>query len=172
MLAALLANNQNVSIPATPPMVKIDRGGGGQSWPGYEIVDIIAALRAFPEALGEHPVARAARRMRFIEEALPQIKGARESREGAAFLMGAEIGTRALMAEIAAAADAAAAADEERHRELDLKQMIAAFDTIAEMRAKAPRSRGQTAPGGIGIGSVLLLVGIGVGIGWAISRRR
>jgi hypothetical protein len=105
MLVALIANNQNVVVPSVSiglPTIKIDRGGGGGArWPGYNVVDISAALAVFPEIAGEHPVARAARRMRFLDEALPRIRDTRENREASAFLVGAEIGRRALLAELA-----------------------------------------------------------------------
>src|ERR1700752_1348495 len=94
MLIALIANLQNVQPQRLPP-VNGDRGGGGPSWPRYEIIDIIAAISAFPEIAGEHPVARAARRHRWIGEALPGIKEAREKREAAAFLAGAAVGDAA-----------------------------------------------------------------------------
>lgn len=105
MLVALIANNQNVVVPSVSlglPTIKIDRGGGGGArWPGYNVVDISAALATFPEIAGEHPVTRVARRMRFLDEVLPRIRDTRENREASAFLVGAEIGRRALLAELA-----------------------------------------------------------------------
>lgn len=93
MLAALLQNNNNSArIEARPPMVKIDRGGGGPLWPRVDIVDIASAVAAFPEIAGEDSVVRAVRRTRWIGQALPLIKEAREKREAAAFLAGISIG--------------------------------------------------------------------------------
>ena len=57
MLAAIIANLQNVPQPTKLPQIKIDRGGGGQSWPRYEIVDIVAAAATFMEVSGEEPAA-------------------------------------------------------------------------------------------------------------------
>lgn len=90
MLASIIANLQNVEPvrPAKLPMVKIDRGGGGPSWPNYDIVDITSAIQLFPEIAGEDTLARAVRRLRWIGEALPYVKEARERREGAVFLAG------------------------------------------------------------------------------------
>jgi hypothetical protein len=104
MLVALIANNQNVvlSVPNNLPTIKIDRGGGGGTrWPGYNVVDISAALATFPEIAGEDSLARTVRRLRYLDEALPRIRDARENREASAFLVGAEIGRRALLAELA-----------------------------------------------------------------------
>lgn len=161
MLIPLLAHQNSAAVAPSSeklPTIKIDRGGGGGArWPGYDVVDIVGALRAFPEIAGEHPVVRAARRLRFVDSALPGIKEARERREAAIFLMGAAVGDRAA---------------EERHRELDLRQMIALYDAVVEARATRSRSRGETLPSGIGLGGGLLLLGLGVGIGLAIARRR
>jgi hypothetical protein len=93
MLASIITNLQNVKPvrPAKLPLVKIDRGGGGPSWP-YAAVDILAAIQAFPEVAGEDPGARAVRRARWIGWALPKIREARERREAGVFLTGTQLG--------------------------------------------------------------------------------
>jgi hypothetical protein len=169
MLIALIANLQNQPQPAKLPTVKIDRGGGGQSWPrGYDIVDIVAAISAFPEIPGEQPGARAARRHRWIGEALPFVKEAREKREAAVFLAGATL------------ADAAA---EERHAVVDaqraamdqlkIEQLVEIIDSVRGTVvpvavAKVPPARGD---GGAGLFVGGLVVG-GLLVGIALSRRR
>lgn len=167
MLAAIIQNLQNVTPKPKPlPMVKIDRGGGGALWPRYEIVDIIAATAAFPELAGEDPVARAARRTRWIGEALPRIKEERERREAAAFLAGAELGGRAATEALPP------------HAQLSLEKMIEVIDKVrAQAAADAPpvpRARGQySASSGTDIAGVLLVgVLIGGAIGLAIRKRR
>ena len=66
MLASIITNLQNIkpARPAKLPLIKIDRGGGGPGWP-YDVVDILAAIQAFPEIAGEDPNARAVRRARW-----------------------------------------------------------------------------------------------------------
>jgi len=99
VLVSLIANNQNVAPAKPPPLIKIDRGGGGGLFGDrYEIVDYIAALNAFREIPGEGPVARAVRRTRHLEETLPTFREARERRDAAMFLIGAEVGARAVLA--------------------------------------------------------------------------
>lgn len=146
MLAALLTNLQN-DVVAQPQSstIYIDRGGGGQSWPRYEIVDIIAATAAFPEMAGEDSVARAVRRHRWIGEALPRIKEAREKREAAAFLAGAQLADAAVREEFAAA------------EKLSIEQMVQIIDEVRAAAKPSParvtppiaaRGRGVTSEGG------------------------
>jgi hypothetical protein len=175
MLAAIIANLQNVQ-PTKLPTIKIDRGGGGQSWPRYEIVDIVAAAASFVEISGEDPAVRAARRHRWIGQALPYVKDAREKREAAAFLAGAQVGAAAEReaAEAKAAAtttarsEAAALADK-----LSIEQMIKIVDEVRGIEALVPlrRDRGASsgAAGGIVIG---LVVGVVLGVAIVGSRRR
>lgn len=170
MLAALIANNQNVPQPTELPMIKIDRGGGGQSWPRYEIVDIVAAAATFMEISGEEPAARAARRHRWIGQALPFVKEAREKREAAAFLAGAQVADRAVREEFAAA------------EKLSIEQMIQIIDEVrgtdaivAPSPALVPRDRGGAAEvdvGGAAIALGLVLGGIAIGVALSNTRRR
>ena len=177
MLIALIANlqNQPQPQPAKLPVVKIDRGGGGQSWPYYEIVDIVAAAATFMEISGEDPVARAVRRHRWIGQALPLVKEAREKREAVAFLAGATL------------ADAAA---EERHaaqNKLRIEQIVEIIDDVrgaaaavatppAVTVAKVQPERGDRADraagtdGGIGLFIGGLVVG-GLLVGIALAKR-
>ena len=134
MLASIIANLQNLpQAEVRPPTINVDRGGGGPLWgPRYDIVDILAAAQSFPEISGEHPVARAVRRTRWIGEALPKIREARERRDAAMFLAGATI------------ADAAA---EERHKLIDRLKIEQLVEIIDEVRgAAAVTSVARTAP--------------------------
>lgn len=191
MLAAIIANLQNAPQPEAsrrPPMIKIDRGGGGgPSWPSYDIVDIMTAVRLFPEAADEDPVARAVRRRRWIGEALPFIREARERREASAFLAGAVVADAAAEERhrIAAAAAeeqhrAAAVAAEERRRLVDQLKIEQIVEIIDEVRgistspgvaAATPRRRGQYVVGASPV-AIAIALGIGVGIGVALGRRR
>ena len=156
MLVALIANNQNVA-PGKLPLIKIDRGGGGARWPGYQIVDIISALQLFPEIRGEHPVARAARRMRFVEEALPGVKEARERREAGAFLVGAALGERV--------------AEEKFYSAESIAPLIRAVDAVrGAPAAPAAMHVARGAYAGSGMGGAFLLVGGGILLGLAIAR--
>lgn len=93
MLAAIIANLQNEDQPAKLPMVNIDRGGGGGSlWPSYDVADIMTATQLFPEVAGEDGFIRAVRRLKWIGEALPRIKEARERRDAGVFLTAAQLG--------------------------------------------------------------------------------
>ena len=166
MLAAIIANLQNVPQPTKLPLIKIDRGGGGQSWPRYEIVDIVAAAATFMEISGEEPAARAARRHRWIGQALPFVKDARDKREAAAFLAGAQVADRAAREEFAAA------------EKLSIAQMIEIIDEVRGTDAPpapalVPRDRGEVAEGadvgGAAIALSLVLGGVAIGI--AIARR-
>ena len=104
MLAALLQNNNNARVEERPPTIHVDRGGGGPLWgPRYDIVDIASAVAAFPEVAGEDSVVRAIRRTRWIGEALPRIKEARERQQAVAFLAGVQVADRAAREEFAAA---------------------------------------------------------------------
>jgi hypothetical protein len=165
VLAAIIQNLQSAqpARPAALPTVKIDRGGGGPSWPSYQIVDIAAAIAAFPEIVGEHPVARAARRQKWIGEALPRIREARERREAGAFLSGVQLGA-ATQAQVDA--DAAAATDR-----LKIEQVVQIIDAVRAETAHAARrrDRGADAPGLIG--PAILFGGIGLVVGVALARR-
>jgi len=184
MLAALLENNNNAR---QQPTFKVDPrasggrsrhniiDGGGEQPQRYNIVDIIAAAAAFPEIVGEDPVTRTARRHRWISEALPYIKEAREKREAAAFLAGARL------------ADAAA---EERHAAQDQLKIEQIIEIIDEVRAtttpavqtlpiprsqalmRGPHERGGRSPGGHGFGLFVggLVVG-GLLVGLALRKR-
>jgi hypothetical protein len=112
VLAAIIANLQNVVQPSL--VVYVDNGGGGAGvgGPEYVIGDYLAAYEAFPEIPGEHPVARAVRRNEHVQKWLPIAKTVRERREGAAFMAGAQLSElerderdRATMAEMAALYD-------------------------------------------------------------------
>ena len=146
MLVALIANNQNVT-PGKLPTIQVDRGGAGPLWPGgYDIVDIGEASALFPEVAGEHPVARAVRRTRWIGEALPRIREARERQRAAAFLVGAHVGQMALDA--------------------DVRAQIAA----AEARAEAAEAE-LAASSGSGIGTLLVAGGILLGVALLLRAR-
>lgn len=174
MLASIIANLQNLPEEIRPPMVKIDRGGGGPLWgPGYDIIDIMAAVQSFPEVAGEDQVARAVRRLRWIGEALPKIKEAREKREAAAFLAGATVADAAAEERHQAAQVAA----EDRRRlvdQLKIEQLVQIVDevrgTVATpaMPAPVPRQRGSGS--GTSALSAAILVGLGVAIGLGIAR--
>jgi len=179
VLASIIANLQNVPQPEAtrrPPMIKIDRGGGGgPSWPSYDIVDIMTAVRLFPEVADEDPVVRAVRRRKWIGDALPHIREARERREASAFLAGVVV------------ADAAAeerhrvatAAAEERRRlvdQLKIEQLVEIVDEVrgipsSQVETPGPRRRGQYLAGASPFAFAFALA-IGVGIGVAIGRRR
>jgi len=156
VLAALIAFQNEGRIQPRPPTVRVDRGGAGPRWPGYQIVDIVAVLAAFPEVAGEHPVARAVRREKWIGEQLPIAREAREAREAAAFLAGATV---------------AESAADDRRVELSVAQMVAAFDALREFeRARAPRAgRGEAT--GISAGGAIAIGALVVGA-IALARRR
>ena len=173
MLASIIANLQNVpQLPATArlPVVKIDRGGGGgPSWPSYDVVDIMTAVQLFPEIAGEDQVTRVVRRMRWIGEALPRIKEAREKREASAFLAGAKL------------ADAAA---EERHRlvdQLKIEQLVEIIDevrgTSVANQKPAPPPPNDTKPRGqyaqtstLSVGTIAVALGVGIAIGFMLRK--
>ena len=146
MLASIIANLQNVpQLPAAArlPVVKIDRGGGGgPSWPGgYDVVDIMAAIQLFPEVAGEDQVVRAVRRMRWIGEALPRIKEAREKREASAFLVGATLANTAAEAAAEEREKQAVAAVEERYRllnQLKIEQLVEIIDDVRKQPKPQP----------------------------------
>lgn len=159
MLAALLQNNNNARAEERPPMVKIDRGGGGPIWPRYDVIDVAAAIAAFPEVAGEDSVVRAARRTRWIGQALPLIKEAREKREAAAFLTGVAIGAAdpgRTVAEEVAAASVDLAGDR-------IAQLVAIIDDVRANSApskvrqeRAAASRGGAAKVGLFVGGLIL----------------
>jgi len=159
VLAALIAFQNEGRIQPRPPMVRVDRGGGGALGPRYEIVDYIAVLAAFPEVAGEDPVSRAARRQRFLEEGLPLAKAARDRRDGAIFLAGAQLG------EMAAAERFAA----ERER-----VVAEAFDAaMREIRLATPAPPPAARSSGSGVLLAAALgVGAGIAIGILLARRR
>lgn len=168
MLGALLQNNNNTQPAESPrrlPIVNIDRGGGGGSWPRYDIVDIFTAISAFPEIAGEDSLTRAARRHRWIGEALPAIKEAREKRDAVAFLVGATLAD-------AAAEERHAAADAQRDLmdQLKIEQLV---DIIDSVRNAAPPSRPHERDDGSGAGLFFggLVVG-GIIVGIALANRR
>jgi hypothetical protein len=168
MLLALLQNNQNV-IPVQPvlPKVIIDRGGGGQVYPWFDIVDIHASLSSFIEISGEDPVVRAKRRHEHIRDTVGVIRDRRERREGAAFLAGATLAESAAQERI-----------DELLREIDtmrLRETCAAMTPIAAP-VRTPMRRGNYAAasssGSSGIMGPLLLVAGGVALGIMIARRK
>ena len=177
MLASIIANLQNAApaeIPKRLP-VKVDRGGGGPTWPGYEAVDIMTAVRLFPEIANEDPTARVVRRLKWIGESLPFISEVRQRREAVAFLAGAVVG------------DAAA---EERHRVIDAVRAAqaswsareAAFqstdvpveqlDRVRDTRPKYVRGQYKSGgSGGGGSGLIIAALAI-VAIGTVMLARR
>jgi hypothetical protein len=186
MLASIIANLQNVPAAAAKPLptVKIDRGGGGPLWgPRYDIVDITMAIRLFQEIPGEDSVARAARRMRWIGEALPGIREAREKREGAAFLAGATIANVAAedryklaAAEVELRHKQANEEAEERRRLIDqlkIEQLIEIIDEVrgSTVPAAEPKTllRGQYSSRTSGA-AIAVALGIGVAIGVVLTR--
>lgn len=176
MLASIIANLQNEALvqPAKLPMVRIDRGGGGPSFPGgYDVVDFLAAIQTFPEIAGEDTFVRAVRRQRWIGEVLPKIKEAREKREAGAFLAGAALADAAAEERHQAAV---AAADERRKLidQLKIEQLIKIIDEVRGIPASvvappasapAPRRHGQTSSG-----AIVAAIAIGLGIGVALGR--
>ena len=155
MLAALIAF-QNEARPAPrPSTIKIElRGGGGPRIPMYDIVDYTAALAAFPEITGEDSLTRAARLRRFLDTQLPAFKDARERRDAAMFLSGAQL------------ADLAA---EERfaiEREQITREQLAR-DLAARERARAHDRSVLAAVAIAGVGA-----GILIGISLATRKKR
>jgi hypothetical protein len=168
MLASIISLLQDAVQPRPrPSILQFDHGGGGgDRTPGYDIVDIVHALHQFTEIPGEHPVARVARRVHFIERALPGIKEAREKREATAFLYGAALGEYVA---------------EQKHeaQRFHTEQVIAAYDATfrsfqsASLTTPTPGERGnRMANIGIGAGGAFLLVGLGIGIGLAVAQHR
>ena len=163
MLAALLANNQNVAVAERPATVHVDRGGGGPLWgPGYDIVDIMTAVQLFPEVAGEDPVARAVRRTRWIGDALPKIKEAREKREAAAFITGATLADAAAE-ERHQAVEAAANERRKLVDQLKIEQLVEIIDSVRRVPVAPPRRSSGIA--------VVLALGVGVVLGVAVARR-
>jgi hypothetical protein len=187
MLAALLENNNNTQPSPRPsprlPTVRIDRGGGGPSWPSYEITDIIAAISAFQEVPGENPVARAVRRHRWIGDALPGIKEAREKREAATFLLGATLASAVASEEHHAVLDQlkaeAAAVDAQRAimDQLKIEQLVEIIDSvrgepsIATAKARTQIERGERGDHAGGFGIFVGIVG-GIAVGLLIGSTR
>lgn len=185
MLATIIANLQNVPLAATRlPTVVVDRGGGGGPlWSTrYDFADIMTAVQLFPEIAGEDSAARVVRRLRWIAEALPRIKEAREKREAFVFLAGAVVGDSAAEERHRATA---AAEDERRNLidQLKIEQLVKIIDEVrgAQQLAKAslvhththvPRSisRGSGSGSGTSPFAIVAALGIGVGIGIALSK--
>jgi hypothetical protein len=180
VLATVIANLQNVPPAETrPPMVVVDRGGGGGPlWSTrYDFADIMTAVQLFPEIAGEDSALRVVRRLRWIAEALPQIKDAREKREAVVFLAGAVVGD-------AAAEErhrATVAAEDERRSladQLKIEQLVTIIDEVrgaqqpVEVPVRAPRSisRGRGSDSGASPFAILAALGVGVGIWVAVSK--
>ena len=161
VLASIIANLQNLpQAEVSPPVVKIDRGGGGPLWgPGYDVVDILAAAQSFPEVAGEDPIARTVRRLRWIGEALPKIKEAREKREGGAFLTGVQFG-------YGAGYDAAVA---ERSPARERPQAGAITPVRAPVMPRRAPDRGQHEGSG---GTGFIVAALAIGAVALIARRR
>lgn len=169
MLIALIQNNQNqpgqvVPVSEKLPTVVIDRGGGGPLGPSYDIVDIYAALETFREVPGEHPVARAARRTRHVQDHLWNLRDVRERREGAAFLAGAALAQSA--AEEQRAEERAA--EDARHAE-EIGKLVATIDALRERLAQKPTPDVARRGGGAG---AWVLLGAGVAIVLLVARLR
>ena len=164
MLLALIANNQNVAASQALPTVKVDRGGGGALWgTRYDIIDIVAAASTFPEISGEDPVARAVRRTKWIGDALPHVKEAREKRDAAVFLAGAQF------------ADAAARAELREAHQFTVEQLEQLIQILDEVRGPAkpvPAPAQNFGGAGIVLGLVLGGMAIGVALGRRSAHRR
>jgi hypothetical protein len=163
VLAAILQNLlQEVPAQAVGPlpMVEIDRGGGGPLWPRYDVVDFAAAVATFPEIPGEDPIARAVRRTRWIGEALPLVREARERREAAVFLTGTEFGYQAGW-------------EEGRRSALALDPALGAFAPCEQPTAPEPaRPAADRGESGGGTGLVVAALAIGAVGALALLRRR
>jgi len=158
VLAALLANNQNV---VRPGILQFDHGGGGAIGPRYDIVDYVSALQTFQEIPGEHPVARVARRQRHVVEHVEGFRQLRERREGAAFLAGATLAE-------------SAAAEQMDALQGELARVIAALDEANDRRLRAEAeldSRGGRFASGVGVGLVLGMT-CGVALGTLLASRK
>lgn len=91
MLPAIISLLMDESAPTTG-VIRVDMGGGGSIGPSYDILDYLCALEVFEERPGEHPVARAARRTRHLEQVLPVTKATRELGEQRAAAYGLLLG--------------------------------------------------------------------------------
>lgn len=176
MLASIIANLQNVDpVRATKlPTVKIDRGGGGPSFPGqgYEVVDFLAAIQTFPEIRGEDTFVRAVRRARWIAEVLPKIKEARERREAGAFLTGTQFGYAAGYS--AGIADAAVQVPVDRApvqpvEQVAIASVVKEAPKRVEVSRRVDRDRGD---GSSGAGLFIAVLAIGAIGAVALRRRR
>lgn len=93
MLPAIISLLMDEPAPAPAArVIHVDMGSGGSIGPSYDILDYLCALEAFKERPGEHPVARAARRMRHLEQVLPVAKATRELGEQRAAAYGLLLG--------------------------------------------------------------------------------
>jgi hypothetical protein len=182
VLASIIANLQNVpQAEVRPPTINIDRGGGGPLWgPGYDVVDILAASQSFPEIAGEHPVARAVRRTRWIGEALPKIREARERRETGTFLAGLQFGYaagyEAAVTERTASSAWGQPSAIERSSSAWGRSRATAFDFArAEPMPAESTDRGQYERSGSGAGAGLVVAALAIGAIGAmvlLNRRR
>jgi hypothetical protein len=167
VLAAIIQNLQNGPQPSPKPRlprVDIDRGGGGQLWPRYQIIDYIQAVGTFRELPNEHPVDRAARRTEHIGRELARIQERREAEQKAmavGMLWGAALQRQtmtATIAELEAAAEAARNTPPPKPSEL----------VVVERGMSGSRESG----GGTAIAVMLLGVGAIAAIAIARSRSR
>lgn len=158
MLASIIANLQNVPQPEVQsrlPTIKIDRGGGaGPTWPRYDLVDLMTAMRLFPEIANEDPVARVVRRNRWIGDVLPHVKEARERREAGVFLTGAQLG-------YVAGYEAGVAAQTPQVTQVPVDKIDPAVVPAAVVAkpVRRERSRGDHASGGAGLVVAALAIG-------------
>ena len=179
MLAALIQNNNARAVQpgfrvnpradagrSRSAAGEVGRDGAAAGRVYYNLVDVLAAAASFPEVIGEDPATRAARRLRWISEALPLVQEEREKREAAAFVAGIQLG--------AAAVHAGAADREAAESAVEQPAEIRATPSPAELSAKAvpaaiPRGRGAT--GNLGIVVGLILGGVAIGCAISGSRR-
>ncbi len=171
MLAAIISLLQDDVGPTPPPprpsRLSFEmRGGGGPDIPMYSIADYTNVLGTFREVRGEHPVARAARRTRHLEEGLGVAKGLRESHEramAAGLLLGAGL-------------ERARAADEMTATLADLEAARCAIEAmrakqateIQTMKAAHARTIEATARAGRASAGGGMLVGFLLGVGAAV----
>jgi hypothetical protein len=157
VLAALLANNQNIA--ARPGTLYFDHGGGGALGPRYDIVDYLNVLQAFEEIPGEHPVVRAARRQRHVVEWIDGFRELRERREAVAFMAGATLAE-------------GAAAEKHAATQAELATLIATLDQVRGHAEPSSVPRGDRFGSGVGIGiGIGIAIAGAVAVGFALGRR-